>query len=164
MTRIIRSLLRVLPILALSITINAEDFAEMTLVPHDPNQPATPFNEIELLGVIDGPINQRSPAILEDRTASPYHLDKKSPAMLKKRDPDPYPNGPCPRYPDYRDHEDDTECQNQLKLPPGSEEYLEYASRGSLCSVDNRRRSVDCQMCYGTHPYGGRHEPVSLIL
>lgn len=163
MTHIICFLLRVLPILATSVTIgNAEDFAEMTLVPDDPNQHATPSNEIELLGVIDGPINQRSPAILEDRAASPYHLDKKSPAMLKKRHPDPYPNGRCPLKPTYMNHEEDAKCQSQAGIQ-NSPVDVEYASRGSFCEGKGRR-AIDCQMCYGTHPYGGRHAPVSLML
>lgn len=153
MTRIIRSLLRVLPILATCITIvNAEDFSEMITVPEDPSQPAdaVPFDETELIRAQDPQINTRSPAMLEDGTASPDHSDKKSPAMLENRDDDDiYPNGKCTRRGLYRDSPDDTICRGQYRVYDDTI----FASRKSTCSLFGTRRMITCQLCYRARPY-----------
>ncbi|GAB0131624.1 hypothetical protein EsDP_00000086 [Epichloe bromicola] len=157
MTRVIRSLLRVLPILATSITmVNAEDFAVRIPAPENPNLPTVAFNETELFRVLDHQGNKTSPVMLEDGTASPHHLDKKSPAMLEYRasnpppgpPPNPWPNGECPK-PLYVDSYDDRVCdakfaRDENNKPDGT---IVYAAWSSKCT--RAYRKITCKLCFG---------------
>lgn len=132
MTRIIRFLLRVLPILATSSPIvNAEEFAELIPVPDDPNDPGPPavlFNEAELVSVQD-------------------HLDKKS---TPPPPPDPHhPNGRCNTNSLYVVSDDDEICMRQHP----TEDASFFAARKSVCSPFNTRRIITCQLCYRVLPY-----------